>query len=62
MNNYRWLIPLIACATVIGIHWYRTNDGNMTICQIKKKYWYAGLEVVFFAAAIAMAFKTGQGG
>jgi hypothetical protein len=59
MNDYRWLIPLVATATVIGIRWYRTNDGDTTIYQIKKRYWYAALEVVILIAVIAMAFKTG---
>jgi hypothetical protein len=57
MNNYRWLFPLVASATVIGIRWYRTNDGNTMIYHIKKKYWYACIEAAITVAAIVLAFN-----
>lgn len=58
MNNYHWPIPLIACAIVIGLQWYRSGDGNETIYRIRKKYWYAGLEAIILAAAIVMALRA----
>lgn len=58
MKNFQWLIPLVACAIVIGIQWYRADDSNAVICRVKKKYWYAGFEGIMLAAAIGMAFKT----
>lgn len=57
MNNYQWLIPFVAIATVIGIRWLQTNDCNTTIYRIKKKYWYAGLEVVILAAVVTIALR-----
>ncbi len=57
MENFRGLVPIISCAIVLGIQWYRAIDVDTKIYQVKKKHWYAGFESIMLMAGIAVILK-----
>jgi hypothetical protein len=57
MENFRGLVPILSCAILIGIRWYRATDIDTKIYHIKKKHWYAGFESIMLMASIAVIFK-----
>jgi hypothetical protein len=58
MHHFQELIPIFACAIVIGLRWRRTTDTDATIYNIKKKHWYAILEFTLLITAVALIIKN----
>jgi hypothetical protein len=57
MQNFQGLIPIVACATVVGLRWWRDNDIDATVYNIKKKHWYAILESALLIIAVILVVK-----
>jgi len=46
MDFFSKIFPLFSCALAIGICWYREANSAVVTLSIKKKYWYAGFELL----------------
>lgn len=57
MHIFQGLIPIFACAIVIGLRWQRATDTDTRIYSIKKKHWYAILEFILLITAVVFIVK-----
>jgi hypothetical protein len=57
MESSFGLIPIMSCAVVIAILWKRDTDVDAKLYNVKKKYWYAFMETLFFISALVLFIK-----
>lgn len=57
MDDFRGLIPVVACAIIVGVRWRRSTDADVKVYNIKKRHWYAILESALLITAAMMILR-----
>lgn len=54
MYYFSKIFPLISCAVVVGLCWYRDVNSDAVTSGVKKKFLYAGLELLIAVSAVSL--------